>query len=68
VDAMTVRMKNGSLFLFTDPGTGLLYGFCSRECRVTWTVAMSEHKPGHLGQKWGCWWCGTSMNPDYEEA
>ena len=67
MDAMTVRMKNGSLFLFTDPGTGLLYGFCSKACKDAWAVAETEHSPDVVNEKWGCHWCGTSMNPDYDQ-
>ena len=67
MDDMTVRLESGSLFLHTDPGTGLLYGFCNKACKDAWAVSEEDHSPDAADEKLGCCWCGKSLNPDYEE-
>ena len=67
MDNMTVRMEGGGLYLFTDPATGDLYGFCNKMCKDDWAMAETDHSPDAVNEKQGCRWCGKSMNPDYKE-
>ncbi len=56
------------LVLFTDPASGAMYAFCSRECQRTWAMEKGDHSPDCLSEKFGCWWCGKSVYPGGEEA
>ncbi|KKL18238.1 hypothetical protein LCGC14_2477260 [marine sediment metagenome] len=67
MDDVTLRMKDGSFYLYIDSATGGRYVFCDKWCKDTWMTAETEHSPEAKNEKWGCWWCGTSVNPDYEE-